>query len=831
MSQSYSIHELASITKASLHGKIFDDQRFSWLLTDSRKISFARSAVFFALKTHKNDGHKYIGGLLEKGVSCFVVSRLPSNKSFLAKATFLLTTDTLNALQMLAAAHRSRFRYPVLGITGSNGKTIVKEWLAQLLSPTLNVVKSPRSFNSQTGVPLSVWNMDFSNELGIFEAGISQPGEMARLEKIIRPDTGIFTNIGPAHDEGFSDLEQKIEQKLRLFENSEMLIYSSENSILDDKILEWSKSHPRVSLRSWGNRITDTIRVNKKDSERADLLQIFYLDRRYDFQIPFTDKASVENLIHCLAFILINNLYEPGLPARVMKLEPVAMRMEMKQGINNCLLINDAYNADIYALGIALDFLASSSGKLKKMLIISDILQSGLPAEELYSTVAALLKEKNIDVLVGIGTDISKFVHTFSFLEAYFYPDTRAFLLNHDLSGFIDLGILLKGARDFGFERIGQKLQLQDHQTVLEIDLDAMVQNLNVFRSLLNPDIRTMAMVKAFGYGSGSHEIAGVLQFHGVDYLAVAFADEGNILRAAGIHMPIVVLNPELHNLDILFRYNLEPEIYSLKLLKRLLHEIQHFSAYHPENPFPIHIKLDTGMHRLGFMESELNELLSLLKNNTSVKVASVFSHLAASDLPEFDDFSMHQIAKFTRLSSIIETTLGYPFLRHIANTAAISRMPQAQFDMVRLGIGLYGVDGSGKMSRQLQNVTTFRSVISQIRVLQAGESVGYNRSVILQQPTKMAVVPVGYADGLDRRLGNGKAFMWVRGQKVPTLGNISMDMCALDITGTDAQEGDEVIIFGKELPVQEMAARLETIPYEIFTSIPPRVKRVYYSE
>jgi alanine racemase len=831
MAQSYTIHELASIIKASLHGKIVDSQRISWLLTDSRKISFARSSVFFAIKTSKNDGHKFIGELLAKGVSCFVVSKLPADPALLHNASFLLTSNTLGALQMLAAFHRARFHYPVVGITGSNGKTIVKEWLAQLLAPTLNVVKNPRSYNSQTGVPLSVWNMDFTHELGIFEAGISQPGEMGKLEKVIKPDKGIFTNIGPAHDEGFSDWKQKIQEKLKLFSDSELLIYSSENHFLEGQILEWAKVHPGVSLKSWGTRITDAIRVNVTNSGKSDLLEIHYLDRRYDFQIPFTDKASVENLVHCLAFIIVNNLSDPGLPARVMNLEAIAMRMEMKQGINNCVLINDAYNADVYALGIALDFLVSNAGQRKRVLIISDILQSGLPPNELYARVAGILKEKSVSILVGIGIEISKFAHLFSSLEAFFYPNTETFLQNHNLSGFVDVGILLKGARDFGFERIGQKLQLQDHQTVLEIDLDAMVNNLNVFRSLLNPGVRTMAMVKAFGYGSGSHEIAGILQFHGVDYLAVAFADEGNNLRAAGIYMPIVVLNPEVHNMDILFRYNLEPEVYSMKLLERLLHEIKHFNAYHAENPFPIHIKLDTGMHRLGFLESELGEMLSLLKNNPSVRVASVFSHLAASDLPEFDDFSKHQIDIFARLTSRIESSLGYSFLRHIANTAAVSRLPGAQFDMVRLGIGLYGVDGSGALAGQLQNVTTFRSVISQVRFLQAGESVGYNRAAIIQRPTKMAVVPVGYADGLNRHLGNGNAFLWVKGHLVPTLGNISMDMCAIDITDTDAGEGDEVIIFGKELPVQEMASRLKTIPYEIFTSIPQRVKRVYYSE
>ncbi len=832
MAQLYSPKELATLMQGQLHGQCPEDHFVSFLLTDSRRISFAGSSVFFALKTAKNDGHRFIDELLRKGVRCFVVSSLPKTPGWQDSACFILVEDTLAALQKLAASHRSQFDCPVVGITGSNGKTIVKEWLTQLLAPDCNVVKNPRSYNSQVGVPLSVWNMEPSHQMAVFEAGISRQGEMEKLAAIIRPTIGIFTNIGPAHDEGFPDTETKIMEKLRLFEDCSILIFNSEQKKVKRCIYAWAKSHPEVQLFSWGYSEDDDMLVLGAGAQDSfKMIEVEFEGTVYPFYTPFADKASLENLLHCIAFIFAFDLYNPEMPERTGRLSSVAMRMELKHAVNNCFLINDAYSSDILSLDVSLDFLNAQSRQRVKVLILSDILQSGLPPDDLYRKVARMVKQKDIDLLIGIGEEIWAHQKRFAGISCQFFTSTERFLEDFDFSILRGMGILLKGARDFGFERISNKLQLRDHQTVLEINMDALVHNLNVYRSMVNSGTKVMAMVKAFSYGSGSFEIANLLQFHRVDYLAVAFADEGNELRSAGISLPIVVLNPELHNLDILFRYNLEPEVYSLQLLKRLTDEVKRFPFLTAENPFPVHIKLDTGMHRLGFMENELDELLPLLKENPTLRVASVFSHLAASDRPDFDAFSREQLAGFERMSLQMEQSLGYRFLRHMANSAAISRFPDAQYDMVRVGIGLYGVDGAPQTAQRLQNVTTFKSVISQIKTLEPGDSVGYNRAAVLTRKTRMAIVPVGYADGLNRKLGNGKGFMLVNGKKAPTLGNISMDMCSLDVTGIEVAEGDEVIIFGEHLPVQTLAQNLETIPYEVFTSIPPRVKRIYFSE
>ncbi|MFW5708108.1 MAG: bifunctional UDP-N-acetylmuramoyl-tripeptide:D-alanyl-D-alanine ligase/alanine racemase [Bacteroidota bacterium] len=832
MAQLYTPKELAVITGGILKGNSPADLRPAFLLTDSRRLSFARSTVFFALKTSKNDGHKYIGELIDKGVACFVVSSGAIDQHWLQNACFILVDDTLKALQDVAAKHRSRFQCQVTAITGSNGKTIVKEWLSQLLAPQFRIVKNPRSYNSQTGVPLSVWNMDETHQMAIFEAGISKVGEMENLERIIKPHSGIFTNIGPAHDEGFSSTEEKIFEKLKLFSNCSLLIYCADQPLVKGCIRQWGTNHPNVELFSWGRAPGANLKVLSQ-SVHGDSCHINFQfkDTVHSIRVPFADKASIENVMHCMAFVMVH-AFDPGqIIPQLLNLQPVAMRLEMKQAVNNCILVNDAYNSDLLSLGIALDFLHAHAKNRKRTLILSDIQQSGLPPGELYSRVKDLLIEKKIDRLFAVGPELCALQNVFRDLEAHFYKDTTSFLQQFNNREWVNEGILLKGAREFGFERIGQILQLKDHQTLLEINLDALVHNLNVYRTFLHPSTRIMAMVKAFSYGSGSHEIASMLQFHRVDYLAVAFADEGNDLRKAGITIPVVVLNPELHNLDVLFRFKLEPEIYSLNLLKRLISEVGNFPDHHAGNPFPVHLKVDTGMHRLGFMEEELDEMCQILKDCPAIKVESVFSHLAASDRSEFDAFTKLQVSRFEIMCEYISQSLGYSFIRHIANSAAISRFPDAHFDMVRVGIGLYGVDASPQIAELLQHVTTFRSVVSQVKNVKPGESVGYNRSAMLQRQTRVAIVPVGYADGLSRKLGNGNAYMLVGGQKAPTLGNISMDMCALDVTGLQVNEGDEVVIFGEHLPVEELARKMDTIPYEVFTSIPPRVKRIYFSE
>jgi len=832
MAVSYTIQQIAGFTGGNLYGNSDQKNEIRFLLTDSRRLVFPQSAVFFALETTKNDGHNYISGLIDKGVGCFVVSRLPENQEWLKKSAFILTDDTLEALQKLVAAHRQQFSIPVTGITGSNGKTIVKEWLSQLLAHKFFIVKNPKSYNSQTGVPLSVWQMDHFHEMGIFEAGISVPGEMEKLEKIIRPVHGIFTNIGPAHDEGFPGRENKIMEKLKFFSGSELLLYRADNELLDSCVKSWKESHAGIRLFRWGfaeDTDMQLLRVEKfQNNVRVD---VRFQNKIQQYSIPFTDDASVENVLHCIAYIHCCGYENGSLPEKLLSLQPVAMRLQLRQGINNCTLIDDAYNSDVLSLGVALDFLNTQVKQKEKTLILSDILQAGVSASRLYADVAELVKAKNIRNFIGIGPDISSRSLDFKGLTTSFFKSTDDFLREFDPSIFRDQGILLKGARDFGFERISSKLQFKDHQTVLEIDLDALVHNLNVYKSMLKPGVKVAAMVKAFSYGSGSYEIAGVLQYHQADYLAVAFADEGKELRNAGITMPIMVLNPELHNLDILFRYRLEPEVYSMELLKRLMHEAE-LSLSNAKQPFfPLHIKLDTGMHRMGFMEDELDELLEFMQENALLKVASVFSHLAASDMPGFDDFSREQLKRFERMAAKLETGLGYGFLKHMANSAAISRFPEAQMDMVRLGIGMYGVDGNKDVEAHLQTVNTFKSVISQIKTVPAGETVGYNRAGHLKRETRIGIVPVGYADGLSRRLSNGRGYMLVNGQKAPIIGNISMDMCTLDLTDINAEAGDEVIIFGKELPVTLLAEKLETIPYEIFSGIAARVKRVYFQE
>ena len=832
MAVSYTIQQIAGFTGGNLYGNSESKNEIRFLLTDSRRLVFPPSTIFFALKPSQNDGHKYIDGLIEKGVCCFVVSRLPENQEWLMKAAFILTDNTLEALQKLVSAHRHQFSIPVIGITGSNGKTIVKEWLSQLLADRFFVVKNPKSYNSQTGVPLSVWQMDHFHEMGIFEAGISQPGEMQKLEKVIRPVHGIFTNIGPAHDEGFPGRETKILEKLKLFSNSRLLVYRCDNTFLDETIRQWAQHRKDLKLFRWGSTSDADMQVlDVEYNDNNSWVEVSIANRKRQYTMPFTDDASLENVIHCIAYMHCCGFADGALSEKLLHLQPVAMRLQLRQGINNCTLIDDAYNSDVLSLGVALDFLNTQVKQKEKTLILSDILQAGVSASRLYADVADLAKAKNIRNFIGIGPDISSRSADFKGLTASFFKSTDDFLREFDPSIFRDQGILLKGARDFSFERISSKLQFKDHQTVLEIDLDALVHNLNVYKSMLKPGVKMVAMVKAFSYGSGSYEIAGVLQYHQVDYLAVAFADEGKELRNAGITMPIMVLNPELHNLDILFRYRLEPEVYSMELLKRLMKEAE-LSFSPAKQPFlPLHIKLDTGMHRMGFMEDELDELLAFLQKNTLLKVASVFSHLAASDMPQFDDFSREQLISFNRMGTKLETGLGYGFLKHMANSAAISRFPEAQMDMVRLGIGMYGVDGNKDVEAQLQTVNTFKSVISQIKTVRAGETVGYNRAGHLNRETRIGVVPVGYADGLSRRLSNGKGYMLVNGQKASIIGNISMDMCTIDLTGIKAQAGDEVIIFGKELPVNLLAEKLETIPYEIFTSIAARVKRVYFQE
>jgi alanine racemase len=824
----YSITEITQIVKGELIQKSNENALVNELVIDSRRLIVPEGSLFFALTSKRNDGHKYIEELYNRGVRNFVVENEPANLLLLYDANIIKVKNTLFALQSLAAAHRRQFDIPVIGITGSNGKTIVKEWLFQLLNESKNIVRSPKSFNSQIGVPLSVWQMREDHSLAIFEAGISEQDEMDHLQPIIQPTIGIFTNIGHAHDENFINRIQKAGEKLKLFTKVKTLVYCIDQKELQEGIIK-TGILKNIETFTWSRKTQAVLQITSVHSE-AHYTQLsgIFNNNEISIEIPFTDEASIENVIHCWATMLLMGYNQVLIARRMRTLQPLAMRLEMKAGINNSTLINDSYSNDIDSLSIALDFLNQQKQHRKKTVILSDILQSGRSETHLYQEVSELMNLKEIDRLIGIGKGISRQASLFK-MEKEFFNTTEEFLDSYSLSAFANESILLKGARVFGFERITEALQQKTHETVLEIDLSALVYNLNYYRSKLDPGTKVMAMVKAFSYGSGSFEIANVLQFHQVDYLTVAYADEGVELRKAGIKLPVMVMNPDEESFDSMLKYQLEPEIYSFRILKMLDAALLRLSP--TSQPVGIHIKIDTGMNRLGFAPAEVDELMSQLKDRTHIRVKSVFSHLAASDNLDGDDFTRHQISLFHTISEHICSGFDYPVLRHIANTAAITRFPQARFDMVRLGIGLYGIAPMPEEQEKLKNVSTLRSIISQIKHIAAGDTVGYNRRFKAESDTAIAVVPIGYADGLSRSLSNGVGHLKVKDTFCPVIGNICMDMTMIDVTGIDAREGDEVVIFGKELPITRLADEMNSIPYEILTGISQRVKRVYYQE
>lgn len=824
----YTLSKIAEITEGKLHGS-HPENVVRQLLLDSRKLASTENSLFFAIKGERHDAHRFIPELYAKGLRNFVVTTLPQSLYELADANFILVADALKALQKLCAYHRSSFSIPVIGITGSNGKTIVKEWLYQLLREDKNIVRSPKSFNSQVGVPLSVWQMNSEHELAIFEAGISRSDEMKKLEKVIKPTTGIFTNIGQPHSENFSSLNQKTREKLKLFSDVQTLIYCKDYAEINDEI-KADENLKDVQLINWSKKTAATLLIGKITKSAADTeIQGVYNNDFLRIKIPFTDDASVENAIHCWLFMLYSGYENKEIAGRMLLLSPVAMRLELKEGINNCSVINDSYNSDLGSLAIALDFLEQQKQHPKKTLILSDILQSGKNEEALYKEVADLLERKKVNRLIGIGEAVSRQQESFN-IEKAFFTDTKEFLHEFNNAMFGNETILLKGARIFGFEEINNVLQQKTHETVLEINLNAVVHNLNYYRSILKPETKIMAMVKAFSYGSGSFEIANVLQFHRVDYLAVAYADEGIELRKAGITLPIMVMNPEEQSYDAMIKNRLEPEIYNFRVLG-MFEEAVKRNRNDIKEPIPIHIKLDTGMHRLGFHENNMNELLVRVKNNNLLSVRSVFSHLAASEDIKHDEFTRSQIQKFMEMSEKVSGYFSYNILRHILNSSGVSRFPDAQFEMVRIGIGLYGIGTDKKEQEKLQNVSTLRTSISQINTITAGESVGYGRSEIAKRQLQIATIPIGYADGLSRKHGNRHGKVLVNEQFAPIIGNVCMDMCMIDVTDIPAKEGDEVIIFGEKYPISEFAKVMETIPYEVLTNVSRRVKRVYYQE
>jgi Alr-MurF fusion protein len=808
------------------------DVNIDTIIIDSRKVVFAENAMFVCIITGNDDGHFYIPQAYAKGIRCFLISQ-SIDESLYPSASFITVSNTLVALQKLVKSHRSKFTFPVIGITGSNGKTIVKEWLFQLLDGTYQIVRSPKSFNSQIGVALSVWEMQAQHTLGIFEAGISMPNEMEALQQMIAPSIGIFTTIGEQHAENFANINQKINEKLKLFSGCNVLIYCKNNLAIHQQIVLQQTNHlSNTNMLTWGNDADNDLQIISIDKQKnASTILANYQSNPLQLIVPFADDASIENICHCWLASLHLGLAHPSIQDKVNALQPIAMRLELKDAINDCSIINDSYNNDIGALHIALNYLEQQQEHDRFTVILSDILQSNQNDYPLYQEVADLLLQKNITKLIGIGPAISKAKEIFRTnkkLHSTFFETTDAYLAQFDSTSFSNESILLKGARMFQFEKINLVLEAKIHQTVLEVNMNALVENYQTYNHLLKPNVGIMAMVKAFSYGSGAYEVANKLQFLGVDYLAVAYADEGVLLRDSGIHTPMMVMNPDVAAFDALIRYQLEPEIYSLSVLHQFIAACMRNGVQH----YPIHLKIDTGMHRLGFTPADVQIALPIILQNTCIKIQSVFSHLAASDDANLDEFTTQQAQIFDEVIQHIQTKIDYHFFKHICNTSGIVRHPQLHYNMVRLGVGLYGVDYSNLLGKKIKSISRLKTSIAQIKQLSAGQTVGYSRKGLLMRDSKIGTVCIGYADGISRALSNGKGKMMVNGTLCPIVGNVCMDMCMLDITDApDVQEGNEVIIFGPELPISRVAEMAGTIAYEIMTSISTRVKRVYYEE
>ena len=821
----YSIQEIISLVSGHAEGSSVQ-VLIDHLVTDTRKITDPAGSVFFAIHGEKRDGHLFIPEAYQQGVRVFVVGREGLHQQF-PDSVFILVQDPLQALQQLAAAHRAAFDIPVIGITGSNGKTIVKEWLNHLLEPSFSIVRSPRSYNSQLGVPLSVWPINASHTLAIFEAGISQAGEMQKLEPMIRPGIGVFTNIGDAHSEGFNSMEEKIREKLQLFVHSRQLIYPADQALLSDEIRKFATSRD-IRIMGWGRSADADLQFLSAEPEASHTtIHYRYQGIERQFTIPFTGTIAEENALTCAAVLELLGVTANALP--LMKdLPSLSMRLDMRQGINHCTIINDSYSADLDSLKLALDFLRQQRQHRKRTLILSDLLQSGKKEEELYSEIAGLVKSHSLTRFVGVGSKISAHADLFRAIvpQTEFYADTQAFIQSFSQTAFHQESILLKGARTFSFEKISALLETKWHQTVLLVNLSAVAQNLTTYRNMLQKGTKIMVMVKAFAYGSGSFEIANLLQFHKVDYLAVAYADEGVELRRAGIRLPIMVMNPEEATFSALVNEDLQPEIFSFQMLERFNRFLQREGI----QEFPVHLKIDTGMHRLGFAPEEIPALLTQWPSR--FRVLTVFTHLVGSEDSAEDSYTLIQSQRFKHACAQLEQGLGYRFTRHISNTAAISRHKELQMDMVRLGIGLYGVDTTGTNTLPLKEAAVLTTTVAQVKKIPAGETVGYNRKGLVQQDALIATIRIGYADGYPRQLSLGKGKVLIRGRLFPVIGTVCMDMTMIDVTGaSDIKEGDEVVVFGRGLELNQLAAWADTIPYDIMTGISQRVKRVYFED
>ena len=822
----YSIEKVTTLIGARRYGH--SEGNIRWLLTDSRSLCFPEETLFFALKTQRNDGHRYVGDLYRRGVRHFVVEQVPEHyDTVYPEADFLRVPHTLAALQRLAERHRDEFNVPIVGITGSNGKTMVKEWLYQLLLPSQKITRSPRSYNSQIGVPLSVWLLNEQTEVGIFEAGISQPGEMYALRDIIQPTIGVLTSLGAAHQENFRSLEEKCMEKLELMHDTEAMVYCSDNDTISRCIRRMQYKGEKIA---WSQCDEQAALFVKEIAVKQSETRITYIWQEEEncFVIPFIDEASIENAITCAAVALHLGLTAGQLADRMPKLEPVAMRLEVKEGQRGCVLINDSYNSDINSLDIALDFMnrREVAKGLKKTLILSDIFQTGSSPEALYAQVSELAVKRGIDKFIGIGPELTAQADRIQIADKSFFVSVPHFLSSEVFSGLRNELILLKGARSFGFDQITEQLEQKVHETILEVNLNAVVENLNYFRSFLKPDTKMVCMIKADAYGAGAVEIAKTLQDQRVDYLAVAVADEGVTLRKAGITANIMIMNPEMTAFKTMFDYDLEPEVYSFRLLDALIKAARKEGI----TGWPVHIKFDTGMHRLGFDPvDDIFKLIDRLKHQNAIIPRSVFSHFVGSDSDNFDEFSAQQFALFEEGSQKLQSVFTHKILRHMDNSAGIEHFPERQMDMCRLGIGLYGVDP--RDNHMLHTVSTLKTTILQMRHVPAGETVGYSRKGKIERDSVIAAIPIGYADGLNRHLGNRRGYCLVNGQKAEYVGNICMDVAMIDVTDIPCSEGDQVEIFGENLPVTVLSDTLDTISYEVLTGVSNRVKRVYFQD
>jgi alanine racemase len=824
----YTIEKITTLIGARRIGTA--DAKIGWLLTDSRSLCFPEETLFFALKSARNDGHRYIEDLYRRGVRNFVVesnSKFSVLNSQFEDANFLVVPSPLEALQRLAERHRDEFDCPIVGITGSNGKTMVKEWLYQLLSPQMTVTRSPKSYNSQIGVPLSIWLLNDQTQVGLFEAGISEPGEMDALHDIIQPTIGVLTSLGAAHQENFRSLEEKCMEKLQLFKGAKVIAYNSDDDIVSRCIRRSGYQGEKIG---WSREnISAPLYIEQVTSETSSTrVSYIYKGSRGEYQLPFYDEASLQCSFACAAIALYLGVAPDQLAERMMTLEPVAMRLEVKEGQRGCTLINDTYNSDINSLGIALDFMNRRvSDQRNFTLVLSDIFQSGMPPTELYREVSSLCQKRHINKLIGIGPNITSQRAVFSVAEEYFFATTDDFLHSDVFRNLHDEVVLIKGARPFGFDRITERLEQKVHETILEVNLNALVDNLNYYRSFMKPETKLVCMVKADAYGAGAVEVAKTLQDHRVDYLAVAVADEGVTLRRNGITQNIMIMNPEMTAFKTMFDYDLEPEVYSFRLMDALIQAAEKQGI----TGWPVHIKLDTGMHRLGFdPEKDMDELIHRLQHQNAIIPRSVFSHFVGSDSVDFDRFSAEQFSKFDKASAKLQAAFSHKILRHICNSAGIVHFPERHLDMCRLGLGLYGYDPMGA-DAPLRPVSTLKTTILQLRRVPKDETVGYSRKGILERDSVIAAIPIGYADGLSRHLGRGAGYCLVNGQKAPYVGNICMDVAMIDVTDIPCHEGDSVEIFGDRLPVNVLSDLLETIPYEVLTAVSGRVKKVYFQD